>query len=379
MSGPLALLLGLYVRPAVTMGKILDEGRLLFAAVGAAVTVGLMASGSHVVAPGWSTLAIAMAIGVPVSMVVLIWWESMGGVGTVLMRDFVPVLVCTLMAVTAAGLPAALLLMTPMGHEVRIAAVILAAAGVYYWWLCAAALRTVMGATWVQSFVATACGWLACVGASAALVMFGNVAYYLTSPWVLYFLYMTFSGDIQAAGFGLRARQHMRRQLEFAAVNPRDADAQYQLGLIYLGRRQTTMAEAHFRKAIEIDPKEPDALFHLGILMREKGRAEEAVGYLERVRAIDEKHSLNEVWRELGAAYFTAGRAAEAKGALETYTSRREYDPEGFYWLGMALKKLGDAAGAKKQFKEAIETAKTAPPHLRGRAKRWARMAKTQV
>ena len=97
------------------------------------------------------------------------------------------------------------------------------------------------------------------------------------------------------------------------------------------------------------------------------------------MRAINEKHSLNEVWRELGAAYFAAGRAEEAKAALEVYTSRREYDPEGFYWLGMALQQLGDNAGAQRQFREAMETAKTAPPHLLGRAKRWARLARAQA
>ena len=96
--------------------------------------------------------------------------------------------------------------------------------------------------------------------------------YFLASPLVLIYLWLHLR--IQPAGRfgeGLRSRQHFQQQLEISTANPHDADAHYQLGLIYQQRRQYTDAIARFERAVEIDRSLADAHLQLGVIAREQG------------------------------------------------------------------------------------------------------------
>ncbi|MEI9813557.1 MAG: tetratricopeptide repeat protein [Acidobacteriota bacterium] len=139
---------------------------------------------------------------------------------------------------------------------------------------------------------------------------------------------------------GCGARQNFRRNLEAATLNPHDGDAQYQLGLIYQDRRGYTEAIARFQKAVEIDKTDPGPVYQLGCIAREQGRFQEALQYLNTAATLDPKHNSNEVWRELGATNFALGYVDLARQQLEAYVDRREYDPQGLYWLGRCYKSL---------------------------------------
>ena len=110
-------------------------------------------------------------------------------------------------------------------------------------------------------------------------------------------------------GAGLRRRQNFRRMLDAAAINPHDAEAQYQLGLIYQQRRQYTAAIQRFKNAVAIDPTETDAHFQLGRIAREQGRFAEALAHFQTVLSQDEKHNLSEILRKTGASYLELGQA----------------------------------------------------------------------
>jgi hypothetical protein len=58
----------------------------------------------------------------------------------------------------------------------------------------------------------------------------GNVTGYLASAFVRYYLYMGIGPQVAGIGHGLRSRQRLKRALEHATLNPREADADYQLG-----------------------------------------------------------------------------------------------------------------------------------------------------
>src|SRR5262249_21761340 len=152
--------------------------------------------------------------------------------------------------------------------------------------------------------------------------------------------YSFFRADFSALGDGLRSRQHLRNQLEVATNNPRDADAHYQLGLIYQKRHQYSEATARFKRAIEIDPSEGDAHLQLGRIALAQNRTSDALGHLETAVRIDDKLSSSEVLRDIGNAYLQASRTEEASAALLKYAERRPYDPEGLFWLGKALAAL---------------------------------------
>jgi tetratricopeptide (TPR) repeat protein len=202
---------------------------------------------------------------------------------------------------------------------------------------------------------------------------------WLTSPFLLFFVFYYLRGELANLGAGLRSRQQFHRMLEAAAVNPHDGDAQYQLGLIYQQRRQYTEAIRRFKNAVTIDPAETDAHFQLGRIALEQGRLSDALEHLQTVFVQDQKHNSNEILRELGALYIAAGRYDDALRKLEVYIERRPYDPEGLYHYGFALEKTGDGPRAHEMYERAIEAARTAPRYRRRYTAKWSRLAQRQA
>jgi tetratricopeptide (TPR) repeat protein len=188
-----------------------------------------------------------------------------------------------------------------------------------------------------------------------------------------------FRGDIGDIGFSFRQRQSFRRSMEAATINPRDASAHYQLGLIFQCRRQYTEAIARFNQAIQIDPDETDAHYQLGRIARVQNRLQEAIDYFGVVLALDDKHSHSEVWREVGATYLAAGMFNEAREALETFVERRAYDPEGLFHYGKTLEQLGEQQQAREVFARCMEAVKTMPHYRYGDHHKWQKLAKERL
>ncbi len=315
---------------------------------------------------------------VPATIVVVTLWDSLGGVATILRRDYLPVLACHLLSYVAVLVPCALL-RSILAVPIIFSLPLLAIFSLYFLFLSAVSLRAVMGTSNTHAAVTTICGCAAAILGGVLYGFLGSGAYFLTSPFLLYYGYRFFQGDIQIIGSGLSSRQNLRRQLEVAKLNPRDWDAHLQIGLIQAQRRQFPEAEASFKRAIEIAPDEADAYFHLAKIMREQGRLDEALKALRTAASLDDKLSSSEVWRDLGAVAILADHPEEAQPALAKYVQRRPYDPEGLYWYGKVLKKLGQPAAAKEALEQSLEAAETAPSHQRGRLRKWASEARTEL
>jgi tetratricopeptide (TPR) repeat protein len=163
--------------------------------------------------------------------------------------------------------------------------------------------------------------------------------------------------------------------LDAAAVNPHDAGAQYQLGLIYQERRQDAEAIRRFTNAVTIDAGETDAHFQLGRIARQQGRPKDALGYFQTVLDQDENHHQSEILRELGALYLEAGQFADAWRELEAYVERRPYEAEGLYYCGRALDGVGRREEALSMYRRAVEAARSAPRYLQRAAAKWSRLA----
>ncbi|MGA3188105.1 MAG: tetratricopeptide repeat protein [Bryobacteraceae bacterium] len=382
-----ALLL-LYIQPVAGISRILDRGRLWFAvvtALGASILLSFGALGvfrprtivEHAVGSwlGYSLLAPLVTI-VVVFVPAVIFLRAAGGFGGfgVLMRsDYSSLLMCVLMAWAAAYLPIALASLVLSG------AVLLIVANLYFAVLAAFGIRTLFGIGFGPAIGMALVGCIAAMGGIALSDLAGGLKYYLMSPFLLYYAYSMFGGEVRSLGEGLRGRQQFQRQLELSTTNPRDADAHYQLGLVYQKRRQYTEAIARFSRAIEIDPTESDAQFQLGRIAREQGRFDDAIRYLKAAAALDDKLSSSEVWRELGAAYVASSRFVEAAAALRKYTDRRSYDPEGLYWYGKTLVGLGKSAEAREAFAQCVEAVDTMPKHRRAQVRKWKGLAKTEM
>ncbi|MGH9659891.1 MAG: tetratricopeptide repeat protein [Bryobacteraceae bacterium] len=409
MLDNLRLLPRLFARPHAAMSAILDEGSLLFACVAViAVSVLLQAGVDSAVrrfwpaptpvarlhpdaeiempepGPRWShgfrfytpllILAVFYVPGTLAAACAVLRW---GGFWTVFAREYAPLLTCVATAWAAVHLPLAAVVLAPLPFA-AIAAVWVAGY-LYFFVLVLLALRVVAGASTAPAAATVAVSWIFLVAGVYLQRQFGFILGYLASPFFLFFAYRYLSGEVTMLGAGLRQRQSFRRFLDAATVNPHDAEAQYQLGLVYQHRRQYPEALARFREAVRIDRTETDAHFQLGRIARQQGRFSDALAHFETVFQQNPKHSTSEILRELAATYLDLDRAADARRELETYIERRPYDPEGLCYRGLALEKLGDTAGACDSFRRAVEAARTAPRFRRRLTDPWGRRAQKQL
>lgn len=385
----LTALLLLYIRPVAAISRILDHGRLWFAvlaALGVSLLLRYTAVGpfGHLTLTeyaifqwiGYSLLApLAAVLVVFVPVVIFVRAVSgYGGFGVLMRSDYSSLLLCVLTAWAAAYLPFATAgLFLPFGPLLMLPA------NLYFVVLAAFCLRTVFGIGFGAAIGLSIIGCVAAVFGIALTDFAGPLKYYMMSPFLLYYGYSMFGSDVRSLGDGLRGRQRLQQQLEIATTNPRDADAHYQLGLVYQKRRQYTEAIARFQKAIEIDPSEAEAQFQLGRIAREQGRFDDAIRFLKTAAGLNDKLASNEVWRELGAAYLGLSRSEEAAWALAKYTERRSYDPEGLYWYGKALVALGRTAEARAVFDQCVEAVDTMPKHRRAEVRKWKGLAKKEL
>lgn len=203
-------------------------------------------------------------------------------------------------------------------------------------------------------------------------MVFGPVFKWVAaSPFLFLLLFFMLRGYFAEVMSGQRARASFKRNLEAATLNPADASAHYNLGLIHLQRKELEEARARFTRAVEIDPEELDSHYQLGRIAREEGRLAEAIEHFGRVVARDPAHAQQEIWREIGATYVAAGQFGDAEDALERFLEQRTSDPEGLYLMGRAQFGQGRLRDAQAWMQRCIEAVQTAPAYKYRADKRW--------
>ena len=318
-----------------------------------------------------SSFGMLAGLFVPLSIGISALSTRRGALGTTVINEYGTTYTVLAYAWVAAHLPfAALSWVMPAPWAKPVAYL-------YFVVLAVLALRPVFRLT-TGTAVGAALGAALCV--QPLTVVLGSIGWFwMLSPWLLFYLWGSVGGTARASFDGLKNRQNFRRHLEASTINPHDADAQYQLGLIYRDRRNLVEAGARFRKACEIDATDADYQFHLGRVLRELDRPAEAREAFERAAKIDNKAGNHEVWRELGALDLAAGAYEIAKRELTHYVGHREWDAEGLFLLGEALRQSGDLATARAMYQRAIEAAGTAPAYRRYDLKVWERKAQAAL
>ena len=193
----------------------------------------------------------------------------------------------------------------------------------------------------------------------------------LASPFLFLIVFMLIRGYISGVLRTQRARESFKQNLEAATLNPADASAHYNLGLIHQQRGELEAARERFERAIQIDEDEIDAHYQLGRIALQQQRFADAVKNFEQVVARDQAHSQHEIWREVGATYLAAGQFDDARDALERFLEQRPSDPEALYLLGRAHAGLGHRREAASSMQACIEAVKTAPAYKYRADKRW--------
>ncbi|PYU88913.1 MAG: hypothetical protein DMG08_23560 [Acidobacteria bacterium] len=170
--------------------------------------------------------------------------------------------------------------------------------------------------------------------------------------------------------------QDLKAHLHSLTVNPQDADAHHQLGLIDLRRADLDKAQIHFEKAIEIDPRDPDYHYYLGRVFEEKGNWPAALEQYEQTYHLNAKYGLGDIFREVGKGYLHTGRLEKAVEFLHFFLDNRSSDPEGRYWVAVAFQKLGQTAEMRNQLRTLLDQARSNPRFFRKGNRRWLHQAR---
>jgi tetratricopeptide (TPR) repeat protein len=193
----------------------------------------------------------------------------------------------------------------------------------------------------------------------------------LGSPFLLFILFMLLRGYFSDIMGTHRAKAAFKQNLESATLNPADASAHYNLGLIHQNRGELDAARERFERALQIDEGEIDASYQLGRIARQQKRYSDAIQDFEHVVTRDPAHSQFEIWREVAATYIAAGQFEDARNALDQFLEHRPSDPEGLYLMGRAHAGLGHKREANNLMQACIEAVKTAPAYKYRASKRW--------
>lgn len=150
--------------------------------------------------------------------------------------------------------------------------------------------------------------------------------------------------------------------------DPRHYNAWYGIASIYSKQERYSLAEFHFRRALEINPKCSVIMVHIGVMQFHLNKTEQALQTMNNAIAMDPKNPLGKFHR--GSIYFQSGRYQDALRELEQLKQIVPKESVVFYIIGKIHKKLGnvdlalmnfswatdlDPKGANNQVKDAFD------------------------
>lgn len=239
-------------------------------------------------------------------------------------------------------------------------------------WLMTLAVGTIFHSGWIAAAGAVLISFLSFI---TMPLFIDATSFVCASPILLVLLFFLLRDRVDDFMRSQRSRQSFKQNLQLATLNPADASAHYNLGLLYQQRGELDAALASFRRAIEIDPNETDAHYQLGRIARWQNRLNEAIQHFETVVQQDPTHSHHEIWRETALVYYSAKQYPDALEMFDKFLEQRQSDAQARYWRGMTLFNLGRISEAIAEMHACIESVKTAPAYKYRTERQWLHLA----
>ncbi|HEY6096946.1 MAG TPA: tetratricopeptide repeat protein [Candidatus Deferrimicrobium sp.] len=141
-----------------------------------------------------------------------------------------------------------------------------------------------------------------------------------------------------------------------SADRKKEADARMRMGVTYIEQRNIPMAMQELSKASELDPGNPEIEMALGLAYKARGDSSKAEEHLRK--AIDMKPEYAEARNNLGTVLAERKAWDEAIREFEAAASNVMYaTPEwAYYNLGEAYRAKGDPANAEKAYRRALQS-----------------------
>jgi tetratricopeptide (TPR) repeat protein len=97
---------------------------------------------------------------------------------------------------------------------------------------------------------------------------------------------------------------------EALELDPGDAKAHNNLGVLLLRKGRLEEGIAHFQKALEVNPEYGEALNNVGIALLKEGKSEEAIKHFQKALEVNPLHA--QLYLSLGEAFYSLGNYPEA-------------------------------------------------------------------
>jgi tetratricopeptide (TPR) repeat protein len=165
--------------------------------------------------------------------------------------------------------------------------------------------------------------------------------------------------------------QEVQRQLQVLTENPHDADAHYQLGLIYWNRKSLDAAQDYFLRAIKIAPQEPEYHYWFGRTCELKNDWRLSMNHYEEAYRLNPEYGLGIVCREAGKGYLHTGNVEKGREFLDLFLSRHSSDIEGRYWFAVAMQQAGDVEQMRFHLNVIREQARSSPGFFKKHNREW--------
>ncbi|MDH5785472.1 MAG: winged helix-turn-helix domain-containing protein [Chromatiales bacterium] len=99
--------------------------------------------------------------------------------------------------------------------------------------------------------------------------------------------------------------------------------AYWSLGFVHLFRKEFAEAEAAAQQAVNLSPNYADGLGLLAFISNWRGKAEQAITYIERATLLNPYYTFDYPWN-IGLAYYTLGRYEKSVKSIEEALARNE-------------------------------------------------------
>ena len=143
-----------------------------------------------------------------------------------------------------------------------------------------------------------------------------------------------------------------RLYTEATRLDPDSPDAWYMLGLVEQEQGNAALAEAHLRRAIDLDGEFAEAHLNLANLLRQQSRFDEARGHARQAAELDERYV--EAWLLFAALSGSLGEPADAEFGARRALALDPQAPQAPVILANALRAQGKFADAANAYRQAL-------------------------
>lgn len=136
------------------------------------------------------------------------------------------------------------------------------------------------------------------------------------------------------------------------SLNPGDAEAPYNLGLVLGALKRWQSAQTAFETSLALKPENPNALFHLANIFLDQGKVPEALSGYDRVLALDPDRA--DAHKNKGNALRSLSRFEEAVESYQAAVNLRPELAEAHFNLGLCFTELGQLDQAISSYRKTI-------------------------